>query len=125
MRTRRVALRMIPTIDQGVTMRTVACALVVCLSVSCALAGDWPRWRGPHLNGISDETGWLDRWPKDEPPVAWRAAVGIGFSTVSVHQGQLYTMGHREGRDVVSCLDAITGKQLWSHAYAAELGDLN
>lgn len=106
-------------------MRAITSGLFICLCVSWAVAGDWPRWRGPQLNGISDETGWLDRWPKDGPPTAWRASVGNGFSTVSVKQGRLYTMGHKDGKDIVSCLDAVTGKPLWNHAYAAELGDLN
>ena len=36
----------------------------------------------------------------------WKAAVGLGFSSVSVAQGRLYTMGHQDGKDIVYCLDA-------------------
>jgi outer membrane protein assembly factor BamB len=37
--------------------------------------------------------------------------------------GKLYTMGHEGGKDTVWCLDALTGKVVWKHAYEAELGD--
>src|SRR5436305_5508767 len=99
-------------------MRPFATLLIV-LTPLAARADDWPCWRGPNHNGISAETGWLDDWPKDGPPVAWRASVGIGFSTVAVSNGRLYTLGNAEDKDTVYCLDAVTGKQLWTHSYDA------
>ena len=42
---------------------------------------DWVRWRGPHLNGISDEKGWNAHWPANGPKPLWKASVGIGFSS--------------------------------------------
>jgi outer membrane protein assembly factor BamB len=105
-------------------MKHLAAILLACLLGPAATAEDWPRWRGPNLNGISSEKGWLQRWPKDGPPVAWKGSVGVGFSTVSVAQGRLYTMGHKDGKDTVHCLDAVSGKPVWSHSYEAELGDL-
>jgi outer membrane protein assembly factor BamB len=105
-------------------MRYLVAGLIVGLLSPIAAAEDWPRWRGPQLNGISTEKGWLDKWPADGPPVLWKASVGVGFSSVSVSKGRLYTMGHADGKDTVYCLDAVTGKTLWSHSYEAELGDL-
>jgi len=86
-------------------------------------AEDWPRWRGPDDNGISRETGWLDTWPAGGPPVAWKENVGIGFSSVAVSQGKLYTLGNRDNTDRVVCLDAVTGKPVWSHTYECPLED--
>lgn len=106
-------------------MKTVAVTVIVALGSSAALAEDWPRWRGPQLTGISQEKGWLDQWPREGPPVVWKASVGVGFSSVAVAQGRLYTMGHKDGKDTVFCLDAISGKPIWSHSYEAALGDLN
>src|SRR5262249_32201864 len=71
----------------------------------------------------SDEKGWLDHWPKAGPPVAWKASVGTGFSSVAVVQGHLYATGHNDGKDTVYCFDAATGKPLWKHSYEADLGD--
>jgi outer membrane protein assembly factor BamB len=103
--------------------RLIAGCLIICAAAAPAAAGDWPCWRGPSHNGISDEKGWLDRWPKDGPPVLWKAAVGTGFSSMAVSGGRLYTLGHHDEKDTVYCLDAATGKKLWSHTYPAELGD--
>ena len=48
-------------------------------------AGDWPQFRGPNRDGVSTETGLLQSWPADGPPLAWTAkGLGGGYSTVSV-----------------------------------------
>lgn len=87
----------------------------------CAFAADWPNWRGPDHNGISKETGWRTDWPPRGPDRLWTAEVGQGYSSVSVAQGRLYTMGHRQGNDTVFCLDADTGRQVWAFSYACKL----
>ncbi len=38
---------------------------------SDAEAADWPNWRGPNHNGVSNETGWSATWPKGEPKILW------------------------------------------------------
>lgn len=93
------------------------------LAVSPAAADDWPHWRGLDQNGISREKGWLDQWPKEGPAILWKASVGTGFSSVSIANGKLYTMGHDNGKDMVWCLDAVTGKVVWKHSYDADIGD--
>jgi len=84
---------------------------------------DWPQWRGPQRNGISAESGWSDRWPSEGPKVAWKARLGLGFSSFVVAGERAYTMGHADGQDTIFCLDAATGKEVWKHSYPAELGD--
>ena len=91
-----------------------------------AEAGDWPRWRGPNINGISDETGWQAKWSDDGPKRLWKAKVGTGFSSVTVANGRAYTMGNSgrsrgKEQDTVFCFDAATGKELCSHSYGAKL----
>lgn len=78
---------------------------------------DWYQWRGPNLDGISSEKGWLTLWAEDGPPVLWETSVGTGYSTVSVSNERIYTMGNSEKMDTVYCLDANTGKEIWTHSY--------
>ncbi|MCX7700294.1 MAG: hypothetical protein N2039_05410, partial [Gemmataceae bacterium] len=33
--------------------------------------GDWPQWRGPKRDDISQETGLLKSWPRGGPPLAY------------------------------------------------------
>jgi len=98
-------------------------AAALSLALPGLSAGDWPHWRGPQRNGISTEKDWLDRWPESGPKIAWNAEVGLGFSSMVVGEGRLFTAGHADGKDTVFAFDAATGKPLWNHAYPAELGD--
>lgn len=103
-------------------------AIVLCQTASiliggrCALAGDWPQWLGPNRNGHSTEAVLSAPWPEAGLPLAWEAAVGTGFSSVSVADGRAFTMGNEDDADTVWCLDARTGEPLWRHRYACDLG---
>ncbi|MFN0068196.1 MAG: PQQ-binding-like beta-propeller repeat protein [Limisphaerales bacterium] len=97
--------------------RLLAISILASLSVPGAYAGDWPRWRGPNLDGISTETGWSTEWPDDGPRQLWKAKVGTGMSSVTVANGRAYTMGNRDGQESVYGFDAESGKELWKHTY--------
>jgi outer membrane protein assembly factor BamB len=80
---------------------------------------DWYRWRGPDLNGISQETGWFMASPVGLVVHRfWKASVGHGYSSVTISKGRLYTMGTGGGQETVYCLDANTGAVIWKHSYA-------
>jgi len=84
-----------------------------------AFADDWPQWRGPDRDGISDETDWFVNWP---PSHVWTQQVGKGYSAVSISEGRLYTMGLSVSggyTDTVYCLDAQSGTQIWSYSYSS------
>jgi outer membrane protein assembly factor BamB len=86
-------------------------------------AEDWPKWLGPEGTGVSQASNWKNNLEEQ----AWKAKVGVGFSTVSVADGRLYTMGHdgrkSAGKETVYCLDAKSGETIWTHSYAAPLVD--
>jgi outer membrane protein assembly factor BamB len=52
---------------------------------------------------------------------AWRANVSTGFSSFAISQGRLFTIGNSNATDIIWCLDARTGRKLWSHSYPAKL----
>jgi len=90
--------------------------------IALALAGarwaapaEWTGWRGTNRDAVSPETGLLAQWPAGGPPLAYRASgLGVGFSSVAVVGGRIYTMGDREGAQSVLALGADTGKVLWT-----------
>lgn len=91
---------------------------VALLAVPALQALDFPHWRGPDYNGISKETGWSATWSGAGPKVLWKASVGMGFSSFSVSQGRVFTMGNVDKtKDVVYAFDAATGKELWRYTY--------
>jgi len=83
---------------------------------------DWPRWRGPKGDGISPETDWNPKALENGPKIVWKQNVGMGYSSVAIAGPNLYTMGNIKGKDVVSCLEAETGKEKWQFSYPCELG---
>jgi outer membrane protein assembly factor BamB len=85
-------------------------------------AADWPQWGGADRNHISSEKGLVLDWPEGVPPEVWRSSIGIGFSSIAVSGGRAYTMGNQGNRDIIWCLDALTGQPVWKHAYDSELG---
>ena len=84
---------------------------------------DWPQFLGPHRNGISDETGLLERWPTNGVPVAWDKNIGTGYGAPSV-RGDRLVLHHRVGdEEIVECFDAATGKPLWRYGYPSRFVD--
>ncbi len=76
--------------------------------------GDWPQWRGPKRDGISLDTGLMKEWPSDGPPVVWQVdSVGVGYSSIAVKDGRIFTQGDVAGVEHIICLDAKVGKTLW------------
>lgn len=76
----------------------------------------WPQWRGPGRDALSSETGLLKEWPKGGPPLAWKATrLGQGYSGVSVGHGRVYTLGTRNGKEIVIALEESGGKEAWTY----------
>ncbi|MFV1995698.1 MAG: PQQ-binding-like beta-propeller repeat protein [Verrucomicrobiales bacterium] len=77
-------------------------------------ADDWTQWRGPDRDGKSGETGLLEKWPKEGPPLAWRAeGLGEGFSSVSVARGTIYTLGDFGDSSYAVALEEEGGALVW------------
>jgi outer membrane protein assembly factor BamB len=92
-----------------------------CFLQTFASAVDWPQWRGANRDGISTEKISPASWGKDGPKQLWKKQVGTGVSSVAVRGGRLYTMGNNGNMDVVFCLDAATGAEIWRHTYPQAL----
>jgi outer membrane protein assembly factor BamB len=92
--------------------------LALCLTVSSALGEEWPKWRGPRGDGISHETGLLDKWPADGPRKVWSATVGLGFSSPIGLDGRVYLLSQVADNETLSAFDADSGKVIWSQSYA-------
>lgn len=105
--------------------RTAALTLVALLIAFSLSADDWPQWRGPSRDGISKETGWNTSWPATGPKKLWQQKVGVGYSSMSVSSGRVYTMGNSDNTDSVWCFDAETGAAQWHHDYPCAAKDPN
>jgi len=84
---------------------------------------DWPRFLGPRDTGVSGETGLLEKWPKAGLPLIWEKEVGTGYSAPSV-RGNKLVLHYRLGREeIVECMRADNGKQIWRYSYPSKFVD--
>jgi outer membrane protein assembly factor BamB len=97
-------------------------AIILAVSISSlAIANDWPQFRGPNRDDVSTETGLLKQWPEGGPKRVWLFDnAGMGYSGYSIVGGKLFTLGTRDGKEILLALDADTGKELW----IANVGDI-
>ena len=92
------------------------------------LAEDWAHWRGPEQNGISRETGLVDKWSyQDKENVLWESDIG-GRATPIIMDDRVYLNCRTNHdfndpedkihcREQVVCWDAKTGKVLWKDEF--------
>jgi outer membrane protein assembly factor BamB len=68
---------------------------------------------------------WSADWGPDGPKQLWKKSIGVGFSSITVADGRAYMTGNsgeKSGaKDTVFCLDANTGKEIWTHSFPCPL----
>src|SRR5271169_4292171 len=73
------------------TFRISGTLLSGCLILAgAARADDWPQWLGPKRDSVWRETGIIEKFPANGPPVLWRTSVGGGYSGPVVAGGRVY-----------------------------------
>jgi outer membrane protein assembly factor BamB len=106
---------------------SLAAALVVTVGVLATAdgprrvaLGDWPEARGPNRDGISTETGLVEKWALNGPNLLWRAPYGGRSAPIVV--GNRVFVQNPSGRgptlqERVMALDADTGKPVWEYKF--------
>ncbi|MHB0956646.1 MAG: PQQ-binding-like beta-propeller repeat protein [Pirellulaceae bacterium] len=99
-------------------VRTVAvlCVAVACLLTSWARAQDWPQWRGSNRDAKASGFVAPATWP-EQLNEQWKVTVGDGVSTPAIVDDKIYVFTRQEAAEVIRCLDAATGKEIWQDRY--------
>jgi len=100
----------------GAPVRVAWVALIVAVAIVPAFADDWPGWRGPRRNGVSDERNVPRHWSPTSG-VRWTVPIpGSGISNPIVWQQRVICTSS-DGIDQrnlhVICLDRATGRERW------------
>jgi outer membrane protein assembly factor BamB len=93
-------------------------AILILFSSTNSFSQDWPQWRG--INRDSKVTGFKApaAWPA-ELKQAWKVTVGFSDATPVLSANKIYLNTRQGDQEVILCLDAATGKELWKNSYAA------
>lgn len=95
----------------------VVCSCILTIHQVDADQGPWPQWRGPERDDISEETGLLQEWPEGGPPRQWLFEdCGVGYGGPAIVDDRVYILGGRGEEELLLCLDAKNGQELWSVA---------
>jgi len=86
------------------------------LAVVPTLAQDWPQWLGPDRNAKVSGFKAPKVWPKELTP-KWKVTIGDGVATPALVGDRLYTFSRQEGGEIVRCLDAKSGSEIWKDKY--------
>ena len=103
--------------NRGMTTVVVGC--LACTIASYAGAQDWPQWRGVNRDARAVGFNPPATWPK-ELTRKWKVAVGDGVATPALVGDKLYVFSRQGGSEIIRCLDAGTGQEIWQDKYAAE-----
>jgi len=80
---------------------------------------DWPQWRGTNRDGKVEEFAAPAKWPT-ELTQKWKITVGTGDATPALVDGKLYVFTRQDEDEIIRCMDAGTGKELWQDRYRAQ-----
>jgi outer membrane protein assembly factor BamB len=110
-------------VKKSVVFVTVVLGLGIALSAQGprrVALGDWPEMRGPSRDGVSRETGLIDKWVLNGENFLWRVPYG-GRSAPIVMGNRVYVQNPSgrgtELQERVMALDADTGKVIWEYKF--------
>ncbi|MCA8986120.1 MAG: PQQ-binding-like beta-propeller repeat protein [Planctomycetaceae bacterium] len=76
---------------------------------------DWSQFLGSDRTNRSNCTGLLKTWPAEGLKLLWTARdLGEGYSSVSVVNGKVFTMGTRADQEAIFAIDLASGRELWA-----------
>ena len=92
---------------------------LILVGATSMLAQDWPQWRGQH--GDAKVSGFVapQSWPTALKK-GWTTTLGSGVSTPALVGNRLYVFTRQGANEVIRCLDAGDGMEVWKHEYAAQ-----
>ncbi len=101
--------------------RTIAAVVggVLLAGAGGLAAQDWPQWRGLHRDGKVSGFTAPEKWP-EALAQKWKKTVGTGDATPALVGDKLYVFARQGEEEVIRCMNAGDGNELWQKKYAAQ-----
>ena len=103
-----------------------ALSLMVCCSVTCGVAQEWTRFRGPNGTGISDSTTIPLDWT--EADYNWKTELpGLGHSSPVIWGDRVFLLSADPDTATryVLAIDVESGKEVWRKEFASKTHHLH
>lgn len=95
---------------------TTGLALFIGTGFFFAHAADWPQWRGSNRDGKADAFKAPQTWPASLNQ-KWKVNIGPGLASPAVVGGKVYLFARDQADEIVVCLNAETGQEVWRDKY--------
>lgn len=103
-------------------MRALIAVALLALTVGSVEAqrasADWTQWRGQNRDGSAQAPTDPAAWP-EKLTQKWKVEVGSGYATPLVVGNRIYLFSRQGEREVMSAIDADSGKVLWQTGHDA------
>ncbi len=100
-------------------MASVLAAVIALDSVAPAQnSQDYPQWRGQNRDGSASAFAEPKVWP-EKLTRRWKVDVGEGYATPLIIGNTVYSFTRQSADEVMTALDAETGKTIWQTKYPA------
>ncbi len=97
------------------------CTFILVGWTAAVSAADWPQFLGAGRDGKSTEAGF--EMDLSKAGMAWNSPRGESYSAPSVSGNRLIQHTRFQGLEKIRCLDAATGRLLWSDEYPTTYRD--
>jgi outer membrane protein assembly factor BamB len=87
-------------------------------------AAFWTDFRGPRRDGHYDERPIRTDWPRTGLTPVWKQPIGGGYASFVAAGGRAFTIEQRGEEEVVAAYEIVTGREIWTHAYAARFSEM-
>lgn len=93
--------------------RVLAAVTILLASVTASNGDNWPQWRGPALNGISDEIDLPTSWSTDNN-IAWRLPLPAWSGSTPIIWGETIFLNVADGENIhLWAVDRERGEVTW------------
>jgi outer membrane protein assembly factor BamB len=93
-------------------------------TLTSALTGKWPRFRGTDFDNINKEKiELIDKWGDTGPRIVWKVDLGDGHAAPAIYNGRVYLLDYdeRKKNDALRCFSLETGQEVWRRWYFVNL----
>ncbi|MDA7878602.1 PQQ-like beta-propeller repeat protein [bacterium] len=84
---------------------------------------EWSGFRGEGRDSRQQGVVFTSDWKSRPPQEEWRVPVGPGWSSFAVAGKMLYTQEQVADRELISCYDAETGRNIWTQGIESRFDD--